>query len=154
MARARYWKMTPAEVADLTYNTSRLLNWDIKCVRAPEEDAIFIGIFMYRQGTPLDYTPIRGIVYYHNHIESSELPSITRYLQDKYGGKEIKKGDRTFLSGSREIYKPSEIASLAQGMEEKFSTKAVITLEFEGLSQDEMRAAGLPDAKLLPIPGK
>lgn len=154
MARARYWKMTPEEVAKLTYDEKRLLNWDIKCVRQPEEEAIFVGVFMYRHGTPLDYTPIRGIVYYHNHIPEEELPKITRHLRNRYGGKESKKGDRTFLVDSKEFYDPAGIAELALSMQESFDTRAVITLEFEGMDQDAMRKAGLPDSKLLPIPGK
>lgn len=154
MARARYWKLSPDEVDALSYDIESLLNWEIKCVRAPEEDAIFIGIFMYRKGTPLDYTPIHGIAYYHNHIPSDELPRISRHLRDMYGGKETRKGDRVFLEGSQEIYEPARLASLARSMEETFMTKSVITLEFENLTQEQMRTAGLPDSKLLPIPGK
>ncbi|MXX21292.1 MAG: hypothetical protein F4Y82_01485 [Cenarchaeum sp. SB0665_bin_23] len=154
MARARYWKMTPAEVAELSYDEKFLLNWDIKCTRQPEEDAIFIGVFMYRHGTPLDYTPIKGIVFYHNHIPNNEIPRITRHLRDRYGGKETKKGDRVFLADSKQFYDPVGISSLALSMEKTFDTKTVITLEFEGMSQEEMRDAGLPDSKLLPIPGK
>ena len=154
MARARYWKLTAEEVAGFSYDQDRLLNWEIKCTRQPEEDAVFIGVFMYRNGTPLDYTPMKGIVYYHNHVPGEDLPKITRHLQERYGGDETKKGDRVFLSGSREFFDPAEIAALARSMEDAFDTKAVIMLEFEGLTQDQMRDAGLPDAKLLPIPGK
>ncbi len=154
MARARYWKMTPEEVADLTYDEQFLLNWDIKCVRQPEEDAIFIGVFMYKRGTPLDYTPIQGVVFYHNHISNDEVSRIIQHLKSRYGGKETKKGDRVFLTGSKEFYDPAGISSLALSMEESFNTKSVITLEFEGMSQEAMRNAGLPDSKLLPIPGK
>ena len=152
MARSRYWKITPDEVAKVAYDADRLLNWEIKCTRAPEQDAIFIGVFMYRHGTPLDYASIKGIVFYHNHIERSEISKITRHLRDRYGGKETQKGDRVFLAGSKEIYEPAELASLARSMEKTFNTKSVITLEFDGLTQDQLRAAGLPDAKLLPIP--
>ena len=144
--------MTPGEVEKVTYDVDRLLNWEIKCTRAPDEDAIFIGVFMYRNGTPLDYTPIKGIVYYHNHIEKNEISKITRHLRDRYGGKEARKGDRVFLADSKEIYEPVELASLARSMEVTFNTKSVITLEFDGLSQDQLRDAGLPDSKLLPIP--
>jgi hypothetical protein len=59
-----------------------------------------------------------------------------------------------FLTGSKEFYDPAGISSLALSMEESFNTKSVITLEFEGMSQEAMRNAGLPDSKLLPIPGK
>ena len=154
MARARYWKLTADEMDGFSYDQDKLLNWEIKCTRPPEEDAVFIGVFLYRHGTPMDYSPVQGVVYYHNHVPSKELPKITGHLRARYGGKEIKKGDRVFLSGSRVFYDPAEIASLARSMEESFDTRAVITLEFDGMTQEEMQKAGLPDAKLLPIPGK
>ena len=55
MSKFRYWKLTYDDVESLSYNPDKILNWEIKCVREPEEDAIFIGIFLYRNGTPLDY---------------------------------------------------------------------------------------------------
>ena len=146
--------MTPDEVENLAYNSDMLLNWDIKCVRQPEDDAVFIGVFLYRHGTPLDYNPIKGLAYYHNHILPKEITKITKHLQDMYGGKEIKKGDRVLLEGSRQFYDPRSIARLARSISDTFDMVPVITLEFEGLDQEQMRDAGLPDAKLLPIPGK
>lgn len=154
MARARYWKLTADEMETISYDQNKLLNWEIKCTRTPEEDAVFIGVFLYRNGTPLDYTPIKGVVYYHNHVPTDEIPKITEHLQKRYGGKETKKGDRVFLMGSREFFDPAEIASLARSMEETFGTVTIISLEFDGLSQEQMRESGLPDAKLLPVPGK
>ena len=65
----------------------------------------------------------------------------------------MEKGERVFLKDSKEIYAPKEIASLAKEMELKFNTKPIITLEFRDLSQEEMKEAGLPESKLLPIPG-
>ena len=136
------------------YNEEKLLNWEIKCIREPDVDAIFIGIFMYRNGTPYDYESIKGITYYYNNIARSELPSITSFLHEKFGGKEMSKGERIFLKDSKEIYSSKDIASLAKGMEQKFRTKAIISLEFQDLSLEELKNAGLPEAKLLPIPGK
>ena len=154
MVRARYWKLTPDEVETFSYNQDKLLNWDMKCVREPEENANFIGVFMYRNGTPYDYTPIKGISYYYNNIDRKELPSITSFLKGKFGGKEVEKGERIILKESKEIYSPKDIASLAKEMESKFKTKATITLEFQDITPEEQKAGGLPDAKLLPIPGK
>lgn len=154
MGRARYWKLTPEEVENFTYNEDKLLNWDIKCVREPESEAIFIGVFMYRGGTPFDYESIKGITYYHNNIKRNELPQITNFLKDKYGGEQMEKGERIFLKDSKQFYSPKEIASLAKEMEVKFNAKPTITLEFESMDQEETKQAGLPDAKLLPIPGK
>ena len=136
------------------YNPEKLLNWDIKCTKQPEEEARFIGVFLYRNGTPYDYQSIKGITYYHNNIPRSELPSITKFLQDKFGGKEMEKGERIFLKDSKEIYTGKEIADLAREIESKFQTKAIITLEFVNLSTEEMKESGLPESKLLPIPGK
>ena len=154
MAKQRYWKITPDEMEKFSYNPDKLLNWDIKCTKQPEEEARFIGIFLYRNGTPYDYESIKGITYFYNNIARSELPSITKFLQDKFGGKEMEKGERIFLKDSKEIFTGKEIASLAREMESKFHTKAVITLEFSDLSQEEMKESGLPESKLLPIPGK
>ena len=66
MAKQRYWKITPDEMEKFGYNPDKLLNWDIKCTKHPEEEARFIGIFLYRNGTPYDYESIKGITYYHN----------------------------------------------------------------------------------------
>ena len=154
MARSRYWKITPDEMEKFAYDQSKVLNWDIKCIREPESDAIFIGVFLYKHGTPFDYKPIKGIAYYHNHIPRKELPEITKFLKDKYGGKELEKGDRIFLEDSEQFFDPKEIASLAKEIESKFRTKTTITIEFEGLNQEQLKEAGLPEAKLLPIPGK
>ena len=109
---------------------------------------------MYRNGTPYDYESIKGITYYYNNIPRNELPSITSFLQERFGGKEMAKGERIFLKDSKEIYSSKDIAALAKGMEQKFKTKAIISLEFHDLSTEELKNAGLPEAKLLPIPGK
>jgi len=154
MTRCRYWKLTIDEVEKLTYDTSKVLLWEIKCTREPEEDAIFIGVFLYRNGTPFDYTPIKGITYYYNNIERKELPEITKFLKKKFGGKDIEKGERVFLQGSKEIYSGKEIANLAKELESKFNTNAIITIEFQDISEKEQKDAGLPEEKLLPIPTK
>ena len=154
MARSRYWKITPEEMKEFSYNESKLLNWEIKCVREPESEAMFIGVFLYRNGTPFDYESIKGVTYYYNNIPRKELPAITKFLQDRYGGKEMEKGERIFLKDSKEVYSPKELAILATDLAEKFNTKPIISLEFENLNQEELKDAGLPEAKLLPIPGK
>src|SRR3972149_1227678 len=137
MTRCRYWKLTIDEVEKLTYNTNKVLLWEIKCTREPEEDAIFIGVFLYRNGTPFDYTPIKGITFYYNNIERKEVPEITK-----------------FLKNSKEIYSGKEIAELAKELESKFNSKAIITIEFLDISEKEQKDAGLPEEKLLPIPTK
>ena len=154
MPRSRYWKITSDEMKDFKYNEENLLNWEIKCVREPEDEAHFIGVFMYRNGTAYDYESVKGICYYHNNIDRKELPSITSFLQGKFGGKEMEKGERVFLKDSQEIYSSKDIADLAKEMESKFNTKAIISLEFEGVSIEQLKEEGLPEAKLLPIPGK
>lgn len=154
MSKQRYWKITPDEIEKFTYDENKILNWEIKCIRDPEEKAIFIGLFLYRHGTPFDYESVKGITYYYNNIPRSELPSITKFLQDRYGGKVVEKGDRIFLKGSKEIFSGKEIATLARGMETNFNTKAVISLEFQDLTTEEIKESGMPESKLLPIPGK
>ena len=154
MIKLRYWKLTADEVSEFKYPEEKLLNWDIKCIREPEDEARFIGVFLYRNGAAMDYTPIKGIVYFHNNISRDELPNITKFLKKKFGGEEMEKGERVFLKDSKEIYAASDIASLAKEMESNFNTKATITMEFGDLTEEDAKAVGLPEAKLLPIPGK
>ena len=154
MSKQRYWKITPDEIENFSYNEEKLLNWEIKGVREPEDQANFIGVFLYRNGTPFDYESVKGITFYHNNISRSELPSITKFLQEKFGGKEMEKGERIFLKDSKEIYSGKDIASLARELEKKFQAKPVISLEFRDLSTEEAKEGGLPESKLLPIPGK
>ncbi len=154
MSRSRYWKLTSDEIETFTYNESKLLNWEIKAIREPDEENIFIGVFLFRNGTPFDYESIKGITYYYNNIQMSELSNITKFLKNKFGGKEMKKGERIFLSGSKVIYSGKEIGSLAKEFDSKFNTKSIITLEFENLTDDERQESGLPDSKLLPIASK
>ena len=106
MSKFRYWKLTYDDVEKLKYNPDKILNWEIKCVREPEVEARFIGVCLYRYGTPLDYDSKKGIVYYYNNIERKELPSITKFLKNRFNGDVIEKGERIFLEGSNEIYDP------------------------------------------------
>ena len=154
MPRSRYWKITPDEMDAFSYDENKLLNWEIKCIREPEDEAHFIGVFMYRKGTAYDYESVKGICYFHNNIDRKELPAITSFLQGKFNGKEMEKGDRIFLKDSNEIYSSKDIGDLAKEMEIKFKTKAIISLEFEDLTTEQLKDAGMPEAKLLPIPGK
>ena len=154
MPRMRYWKLTIEEVEKLSYDESKVLNWEIKCTREPEEEAKFVGVFLYKNGTPKDYVSVKEITYYHNNIDRSELSEITKLLKNKFGGKNVEKGERIFLEGSKEIYSGKEISELAQELESKLNAKAIITSEFQDISEQEQKDAGLPEAKLLPIPSK
>ena len=154
MVKLRYWKLTSEEVKKLTHNPDKILNWEIKGVRKPEVDAKFIGIFLYRHGTPYDYDAINGIVYYYNNIDRTELSHITKFLKKRFGGEEIEKGERIFLKNSKEIYTGKEIGELAEECDAKFNTKSVISIELSDVTQDDLKKWGYPDAKLLPIPSK
>ena len=152
MSKFRYWKLTYDDVESLSYNPDKILNWEIKCVREPEEDAIFIGIFLYRNGTPLDYESKKGIDYYYNNIDRSELSSITKFLKSKFDGQAVEKGERIFLEGSKEIYDPKEIASLAKELETQLNANPIISMELHDTTQEQLKEWGFPEAKLLPIP--
>ena len=110
MPRSRYWKLTTDEVKKLTYTPDKVLNWEIKGLRKPETEARFIGIFLFKHGTPYNYEEIHGIVYYHNNINRKELPDITKFLKKKFGGEQIEKGERIFLKNSKEIYTGKELS--------------------------------------------
>ena len=154
MTKFRYWKLTGDEVKKLTHNPDKILNWEIKGIRKPENDAKFIGVFLYRNGTPYDYEAVKGIVYYHNNIDRNELPSITKFLKKRFGGEEIEKGERIFLKNSKEIYSGKEIGELAEEWDAKFNTESVISIELSDVTQNDLKEWGYPDSKLLPIPGK
>ena len=154
MGRSRYWKLTADEVEKLTHDPDKILNWEIKGVRKPEEEAKFIGVFIYHKGTPLGYEIKKGIVYYYNNIDIKEIPEITKFLEERYGGNKIEKGERVFLDVSKEIYAGKDIAELARALDERFDTTSVISIELEDVTQEQLKEWGYPDAKLLPIPGK
>jgi len=154
VGKSRYWKLTPDEIETFTYDVEKLINWEIKCIREPEEEAIFIGVFLYRHGTPHDYESIKGICMYYNHIERDEVLQIIKFLKNKFGGKEMEKGERILLADSKQIFSGKDIAALAKDMESNFNTKTIISLEFRGMTEEEQKEAGLPEAKLLPIPGE
>nr|AIF15666.1 hypothetical protein [uncultured marine thaumarchaeote KM3_71_C08] len=154
MTRFRYWKLTSDEVKKLTHNPDKILNWEIKGIRKPEDDAKFIGVFLYRNGTPYNYEAVNGIVYYYNNIDRSELSSITKFLKNRFGGEEIEKGERIFLKNSKEIYTGKEIGELAEEWDAKFDTESAISIELSDVTQDELDEWGYPSSKLLPIPGK
>jgi len=154
MVRSRYWKLTADEVEKLTHDPDKILNWEIKGIRKPEEEAKFIGVFIYHKGTPLGYEIKKGIVYYYNNIDIKEIPEITKFLEERYGGNKIEKGERIFLDGSKEIYAGKDIAELARALDERFDTTSAISIELEDVTQEQLKEWGYPDAKLLPIPGK
>ena len=152
MSRFRYWKLTSDEVSKLTYDPEKILNWDIKCIKEPEEDAVFFGVFLYRNGTPHDYESKKGLVYYYNNIERDELPSNTQFLKKRFGGESKEKGERIFLEGSKEIYTSTDIAKLAKELEESMKVSTIITMEIHDTTQEQLKDWGFPEAKLLPIP--
>tara|TARA_Y100000590_G_scaffold162331_1_gene186067 strand:+ start:278 stop:739 length:462 start_codon:yes stop_codon:yes gene_type:complete len=152
MSKFRYWKLTYDDVEKLTYNPDKILNWEIKCVREPEDEARFIGVFLYKNGTPLDYESKKGIVYYYNNIERNELPSITKFLKNRFNGNVLEKGERIFLEDSIEIYDPKDIASLAKDLENELKANPIISMELHDTTQEQLKEWGFPEAKLLPIP--
>ena len=110
MARSRYWKLTADEMNGFTYDESKLLNWEIKCIREPDDEARFIGVFMYKHGTAFDYESVKGICYFYNNIDRKELPAITSFLKGKFNGKELEKGERVSLK----IQKKSMLAKILE----------------------------------------
>jgi len=154
MTRFRYWKLTSDDAKKLTHDVEKILNWEIKGVRKPENDAKFIGVFLYRNGTPYNYETIKGIVYYHNNIDRNELPDITKFLKTRFGGEVVAKDDRIFLKNSIEIYSGKESGELAEECDAKFNIKSVISIELADVTQEDLNKWGYPNSKLLPIPGK
>ena len=154
MARFRYWKLNSDDLEKLTYEESKVVNWEIKCIFQPDTDAKFFGVFLYRFGTPHDYVKKKGLVYFHNNIDRSELPNITKFLKKRYGGNELEKAERIFLEGSTEIYSSTDIAKLSDEIENEFGTNNIISMELDDTTPEQLQEWGFPAAKLLPIPGK
>ena len=152
MAKFRYWKLTIEEIEKVTHDEDKVLNWDIKCIREPEDEAIFFGIFLYKAGTPHDYESKKGLTYYYNNIERDELPAITKFLKKRFGVTELEKGERIFLEGSKEFYSGKEIANLAKELQEEFTINPIITVELHNTTQEQLKEWGYPEAKLLPVP--
>ena len=152
MSKFRYWKLTYDDVEPSTYDPDKILNWEIKCVREPEDENKFVGVFLYKNGTPHDYESKKGIAYYYNNIERKELPSITTFLKNRFNGNVIEKGERIFLEGSNEIYDPKDIANLAKDLESELKASPVISMELHDTTQEQLKEWGFPEAKLLPIP--
>lgn len=151
VSRFRYWQLTPDELTKATYDENKVLVWEIKCTK---KDADLFGVFCYKNGTPVDYSVVNGIAYYHNNIPKHELDEITKFLKDKFGGDFQEKGSRIFLNGSKEIYSPKDIASLASELESKFQVSVDLSMEFQDFTPEEQEQSQLPKAKILPIPGK
>lgn len=149
--RQRYWKLGAGEVASLAYDGAKLLNWDVRCSMG--DGSSLVGVFAYRRGTPVGYESVAGVSYYHNHVDAETRGRVTSELRSRYGGRPEEHSDRVILRGSEVPYSGAEIGSLARALESALGAEAVVTLEFEGLTQDEQEAAGLPAAKLLPIAG-
>jgi len=152
MAKFRYWKLTIEDMEKVTHDESKVLNWDIKCIRGPEENAEFFGVFLYKAGTPHDYETKKGMTYYYNNIERDELPPITKFIKNKFGGDEIEKGERVFLVGSKEIYSGKDIAKFAKELQDEFTINPIITIELHDTTQEKLKDWGYPEAKLLPVP--
>ena len=152
MAKFRYWKLTIEDMEKVTHDDSKVLNWDIKCIRGPEENAEFFGIFLYKAGTPHDYESKKGMTYYYNNIERDELPPITKFIKNKFGGDEIEKGERIFLVGSKEIYSGKDIAKFAKELQDEFTINPIITIELHDATQEQLKDWGYPESKLLPVP--
>lgn len=151
VTRLRYWQLTPDELTKATYDENKVLVWEIKCTK---KEAEFFAVFCYKNGIPLGYTTVDGIAYYYNNIPEHELDEITKFLKDKFGGDFKEKDARIFLVGSKEIYSPNDIASLASELESKFQVSVDLSVELQDFTPEEQEQSNLPKTKILPIPGK
>ena len=150
--RQRYWKLDSAELESLTYNESKLLNWEIKCTKKNNDES-FVGAFAYRGGIPLGYETIKGVAFYHNRINDTEKNSVSDIIKKEYGGNAEDHSNRVIIRDSTVPYSGAAVGALSRKLEELIDGKSIITLEFEDLTQAEQDSAGLPATKLLPIPG-
>ena len=73
-------------------------------------------------------------------------------MKNKFNGNVVEKSERIFLEGSKEIYEPKDIASLAKELEGELNANPVISMELDDTTQEQLKEWGFPEAKLLPIP--
>jgi hypothetical protein len=152
--RARYWRLTVADLMLATFPTKWANHWEIKCIQGEHEH---FGVFWYRYGTPYDKEAIHGLSIYYNDISEKKVEESIDLLHSSFGGEILRRQSRVFLNGSKEFAEPREIAQLAQDISVRFDGPVEITVEFDEISkedqQQQQNLINLPSSKLLEIPG-
>ncbi len=146
MARVLYWHLTPQEVLARPYPVDKLLHWEIRCILSNES---YSSVYWFKAGVPYDKEPILGIAFYANGISKELEEKMIKFLQGKVGGTLMRRSYRTFFSDARIRIDNEYIARLALSMDEEFNARSEIWLEFDGLSDDEVKS--LYTAKAIPV---
>ncbi|MEM3121690.1 MAG: hypothetical protein QXT78_04885 [Candidatus Nitrosocaldus sp.] len=148
MARILYWHLTPQEVLAKPYPVDKLLHWEVRCIFSREPES-YSSLYWFKAGVPYDKEPILGIAFYANGISKELEDEMIKFLQDKVGGTLMRRSYRVFFSDARISIDNEYIARLALSMDERFNARSEVWLEFDGLSDDEVKS--LYTAKAVPV---
>lgn len=146
MARVLYWHLTPQEVLAKPYPVGKLLHWEIRCIISKES---YSSIYWFKAGVPYDKEPILGLAFYAIGISKELEDEMIEFIHGKVGGRLMRRGERTFFADARIGIDNEYVAGFALSMEDKFDARCEIWLEFDLLSDDEVKS--LYTAKAVPI---
>lgn len=146
MAKVLYWHLTPQEILERPYPAGKLLHWEIRCIFSSDA---YCSVYWFKAGVPYDKEPVLGIAFYANGISRELEDEMIRFLHDKVGGTLMRRSYRTFFSGARTATDNRYVAGLALSIQDRFSARCEIWLEFDGLDDAEVRS--LYTSKAVPV---
>ncbi len=143
--RILYWHLTPMEVLARPYPVEKLLYWEVRGYFSQDS---YFSIYWFKAGIPYDKEPIVGLAFYTfncNHIENGML----RFLVERFRGEVMRRGNRVFIAYADVRSDNVSLADLATEVADRFKSVCEIWLEFDGLSDEEVKH--LYTAKAIPI---
>lgn len=146
MARMLYWHLTPQEVSSTPYPADKLVHWEIRCGFSEES---YFSVFWFKVGVPYDKEPVNGVAMYAVECSNEIVAALEEFLKATLGGEILRRSPRIFLSGAKVGLENRFIANLANQLVSKFNAGSEIWLEFDGLTEDEVKK--LFPSKSLPI---
>ncbi len=135
--RVLYWHLTPQEVLARSYPIEKLLYWEVRGYFSQES---YFSIYWFKHGVPYDKEPIVGIVVYIIGFNEHAERSIVEFLHHRFGGEVMRRGYRTFIAFANVRIDNESVARLALDVAERFKVVCEIWLEFDNLSEDEVKA--------------
>jgi hypothetical protein len=150
--RVRYWHLNIQETLESKYPLDKINHWEIKCICGEYQH---FGVYWFKYGTPVDKEPVHGICCYYNEIDQTTLKKLTEYITKRFGGKILHRQSRVFFNGSKVIFDPISIGTLANDLSLQFNFPVEITIELEKVLNDEItdNKFNFPPKKALPIVG-
>jgi len=135
--RVLYWHLTPKEVLDRSYPIEKLIHWEVRGYFSQES---YFSIYWFKDGVPYDKEPIVGIAVYTIGCSESFENNLVEFLHNRFGGELMRRGYRTFIAFADVKIDNESVARLAFDIAERFKAVCEIWLEFDNLSNDEVKA--------------